>query len=101
MATYRELYNSARTDTQLNARMQVAISKYARYVLGLASPDATLLTWAKKAVSSAGALQYSDAMVVAAVSDPGYSTATADTEAGDTALQTIVETLVNNQFKNL
>lgn len=100
VATDRELYNAAQ-DPLLKSRVQAEIAKYAAYILGLPTPDATLLAWAKKAISKAGSESYADAMMFAVVADPNYAAASADTAAGDTALQGVVQTAVNNTFKNL
>lgn len=60
--------------------------------------DQTIVPWAQKAIADPFA--YAAMMRSAMVSDSGWTTASADTDAGDTALQTIVETLVNTAFKN-
>lgn len=98
MATYLEIYNLKQESSAIRARASVAVSKYARYLLG-ASNDATLLAWARNAIRVPDS--HVEAMLAAIVSDTAIADAQDPSVVTDVQLQTIVETLVNSEFKNL
>lgn len=97
MAGYNAIYNLVATETTLKARAAVAVAKYALYVLG-ASQDATLLTWARAALRDPVAQVH--LMAFAIVADGAIADAEDPGAVSDAALQTIVETRVNSEFKN-
>jgi len=98
VASYIQVYNLQAESSAILARSTVAITKYARYLLG-ASQDATLLAWARTAIRDPGAMART--MLFAIVSDSAIADAADPDAVTDGQVQTIVETLVNAEFKNL
>jgi hypothetical protein len=93
MPTYMELYNAATGDTTTRSRVMVAISKYARFLVGGGQQGASTgrLAWAAAAIANTGA--QADQLMWAVVGDPAYQSAGAGIT--DAALQSALEAAVN------
>lgn len=102
MATYLEKAIQLENAGNLDRRVAWAIGRYAAYILSGGSQDADLIAWAKRALPGQNPALYADLMRRAIVNDSNYASASAEnSDAADSALQSIVEYLVQNAFKLL
>jgi hypothetical protein len=88
-----QLYNAATGDTTTRSRVMVAVSKYARYLVGGGQPGASAgrLGWAAGAVADTGGA--ADRLMWAVVGDPAYQSA--GSAIDDASLQAALEAAVN------
>lgn len=90
--TYMQLYNAATGDTTTLSRTMVAVSKYARYIVGGGgSPGAGRLAWAAGAVADTRGA--AERLMWAVVGDPAYIAA--GEAIDDASLQSALEAAVN------
>lgn len=91
--TYMDLYNSATGDTTTRSRVMVAVSKYARYLVGGGDTTASTarLKWASDSLAAIGPA--TDQLMWAVVGDPAYLSA--GEAIADTDLQSALEAAVN------
>lgn len=106
MATFLSKQNALEQRGDLDKRVAWAVGKYAVYILGGgkdADPNVVQLkVWAKKVLPGTNNVDVANLMKTAVVNDPNYTNnnAVGDTDAADSVLNAIVETLVNTVFLN-
>lgn len=103
MATFLQKENSIAGNADLMKRITWSVGRYAAFILGGGSSDASLISWAKLAIPGTNAERYADLMKRSVVNDPNYinGSAVGDTDAADALLNAIVETAINSTYKAL
>lgn len=93
--TYQEIYDSYSTSSGVRDRCIVAITKFARYILGGGGgPSAARITWAQDALQNPGT--WADRVRWGITGDPQYMID--GPSITDENLQTAVETALNTMI---
>ena len=95
MATYAELYDISQLNnlSDLIKRINVALSIKAWAIIESASPPAAALAWAKDCLQDPN--KYVGTALRAALADNAAATTSAIANAGDAAVQTVINDLVD------